>query len=191
LKPGVDGLLRTQEISWTKRIKTPSEVFKAGQQIDVKVLSINQDKRNIALSYRETTPNPWPQLVDSMPVGTEFEGTVFQVMPQGMIVTVGEGIDGFVPRSKMRKILQGNKIPYQTGDKLTVFIADIIPQEESLILAPKVDESEQVNESSHSAPRPPRQPRPESSQMKIPQAAGISLLDMLSEEQKQDLMDKR
>ena len=184
LKPGVDGLLRTPEISWTKRIKTPNEVFKPGEEIEVKILTINSDKRTISLSYKATTPNPWPALVDKYPVGSEFEGTVFQVMPQGMIVTIGENLDGFMPRSKMKKVLQGNKIPYQAGEKINVFIADIIPNEESLILAPKVEEEHETSRPSN--PKPPRQ---ESNQAKTPQAGGISPLDMLSESEKKNLLD--
>ncbi len=62
LRPGIDGLLRTPEISWTKRIKHPSSVFAIGQEIDVEVMSINTEKQTVALSYKKTQPNPWAEL---------------------------------------------------------------------------------------------------------------------------------
>ena len=195
LKPGVDGLLRTPEISWTKRIKKPSDVLTAGQDIPVQVLAVSAEKQTISISYKKTQPNPWMALVDKYPVGAEFEGVIFQVMPQGVIVSIDDTIDGFMPRSKMRPLLQGNKIPYHPGDKIAVIIADLIPDEESLILSPKVDESTQF------ASQPERQPRQQSDNPNRPKlqkptggtvsdnATGISLLDMLSESQKKNLFD--
>ena len=66
LKPGVDGLLRTPEISWTKRIKKPSDVLKANSEIPVEILSVSEDKQTVSLSYKKTQPNPWHQLVDNI-----------------------------------------------------------------------------------------------------------------------------
>ena len=195
LKPGVDGLLRTPEISWTKRIKRPADVLTAGQDIPVQVLAVSADKQTISISYKKTQPNPWLALVDKYPVGAEFEGVIFQVMPQGVIVSIDDTIDGFMPRSKMRPLLQGNKIPYHPGDKIAVIIADLIPDEESLILSPKVDET------AYSSAPPERQPRQQSENTNRPKlqkpsggavadnATGISLLDMLSESQKKNLFD--
>lgn len=205
LKPGVDGLLRTPEISWTKRIKKPSDVLKPGQEILVHVISASEEKKSVALSLKKTEPNPWHNLVDKYPVGTEYEGVIFQVLPQGVIVSVDNEVDGFMPRSKMRGLLQGNKIPYHPGETMTVIIADLIPDEESLILAPKLDENamaQQQNyertersERSERSDRPdrgPRGPRPDRDNKQqnqaIPPAGGISLLDMLSDSQKSNLL---
>ncbi|MDP2366487.1 MAG: S1 RNA-binding domain-containing protein, partial [Ignavibacteria bacterium] len=97
LKPGVDGLLRTPEISWTKRIKKPSDVLKAGSKIPVEILSVSEEKQTVSLSYKKTQPNPWHQLVDKYPVGTEYQGVVSQVMPQGCIIAINDEVDGFMP----------------------------------------------------------------------------------------------
>jgi len=181
LKPGVDGLLRTPEISWTKRIKRPADILEPNQEINVKILAVSTEKKTIALSYKQTTENPWPSMHEKYPIGSEFEGTVFQVIPQGMIVTINDELDGFMPRSKMKRVLQGNKIPYQVGDKLTVSIVDLVPEDESLILAPKVDEEElrarrkKKSGKSDSAPKV--------------KDAGISLGDMIPEEAKKGLID--
>jgi len=181
LKPGVDGLLRTPEISWTKRVKRPEDVLKKGQEIDVKIVAASAEKRTLSLSYKQTLENPWPKLVEKYPVGAEFDAEVLQVIPQGMIVTVENDIDGFMPRSKMKRLLQGNKIPFQSGDKLKVLIADLIPADESLILSPKIDENDETFQ------RRIRKSKKDSGP-KV-QDPGISLGDMIPEGAFKDLKD--
>lgn len=194
LKPGVDGLLRTPEISWTKRIKKPSDVFKIGQEIDVEVISVSEEKKSISLSYKKTIPNPWNSLVDRFPVGTTLMGTVSQVMPQGMIVSISDDVDGFMPRSKMRSLLKGNKIPFHSGDQLEVIIADLIPEQESLILSPKIDENaslsntdsddfkgRKTNQSSYSGDN--------KSNKQVPNPSAVTLVDLLSDSDKKSLLN--
>jgi ribosomal protein S1 len=186
MMPGVDGLLRTPEISWTKRIKKPGDVLKVGEEIDVFILALSVEKQTISLSIKNTLPNPWTQLVDKYPVGAEFDGVVFQVMPQGIIVTLDNTVDGFMPRSKMKKLLQGTKIPYQTGDPIKIIIADLIPGEESLILSPKFEDEGAY--ASDNKPHHQKSREREDSKVKVPPAAGISLSDMLTEIQKKGLL---
>jgi len=194
LKPGIDGLLRTPEISWTKRIKKPSDVFKVGQEIDVEVISVSEEKRSISLSYKNTIPNPWNSLVDRFPVGTTFMGTVSQVLPQGMIVSISDDVDGFMPRSKMRSLLKGNKIPYHSGDQLEVVIADLIPDQESLILSPKIDENAATSnaESDDFKGRRTNQ-QPYSGDNKankqVPNQSAVTLVDLLSDSDKKSLLN--
>lgn len=194
LKPGVDGLLRTPEISWTKRIKKPSDVFKLGQIIEVEVIAVSEEKKTISLSYKNTIPNPWNSLVDRFPVGTTIMGTVSQVLPQGMIVSISDDVDGFMPRSKMRAVLKGNKIPYHSGDQLEVIIADLIPDQESLILSPKVDENvatstldseefrgRRTNQQSFSGDN--------KANKQAPSQSAVTLVDLLSDSDKNTLLN--
>ncbi|MCX7736175.1 MAG: S1 RNA-binding domain-containing protein [Candidatus Kapabacteria bacterium] len=194
LKPGVDGLLRTPEISWTKRIKKPSEVLKLGQKIEVEVLAVSEEKRTIALSYKKTIPNPWFSLVDRFPVGTTLMGKVSQVLPQGMVVSISDDVDGFMPRSKMRPLLKGNKIPYHSGDQLEVIIADLIPDEESLILSPKIDENMAISASEtddYKSKRSNQQPQGgdnKANKQALNQNA-VTLVDLLSESDRNSLLN--
>jgi ribosomal protein S1 len=189
LKPGVDGLLRNAELSWTKRIKKPSELLSVDQEIDIEVLAVSEEKHTVSLSYKKTQPNPWPEIPAKFPIGTEIEGLVAQVMPQGAIVSISEEIDGFMPRSKMRGMLRGKKIPFQPGDKVEVIIADLNPGEESLILTPKIDENSAQEQQ-------PRQQRSRSGGGKkidpanTPEGnASFSMGDLLSEKAKEKLMN--
>ena len=180
LQPGIDGLLRTPEISWTKRIKHPSVVFTAGQEIDVEVMSINTDKQTIALSYKRTQPNPWNELAEKYPIGTVLNGVVSQVMPQGAIISMDD-FDGFMPKSKIKSLNKGKKLPFEVGENIEVKIADIVAEQESVIFEPAVQEiieKPQRNERFNNA-----------SPKDLASGSSISFMDMLSENAKADLIN--
>ncbi len=186
LKPGVDGLLRTNEISWTKRLKKPSDVLNPGDEIDVEVIALSTEKQNITLSHKRTKPNPWDELKEKYPVNTELSGTVMQVVPQGCIISIDEELDGFMPRSKIKPIMEGKKIPFSPGDNLDVVVADIVPEDESLILAPKIDE--ELQQQRHEKPRKSGKKEKQSESAKGDTA--FTLGDMLSDQDMNKLKDK-
>ncbi|MCX7879041.1 MAG: S1 RNA-binding domain-containing protein [Ignavibacteria bacterium] len=184
LEPLVEGLLRTSEISWTRRLRRPQEVLKVGDKIEVVVTSFNAEKKTIGLSIKRLTENPWPKLHEKYPINSVYEGKIVQVVPQGCVVSISPELDGFLPRSKMKKTLRANRIPFKSGDKIRVFISDIVPQEESLILG-YAEEEEFTN------PKPQQPKKASLSEKNIetkPLSSGISIMDMLSEEQKENLL---
>lgn len=186
LKPGVDGLLRTSELSWTKRIKKPSDVLNPDQEIDIEIIALSEEKQNVTLSYKRTQPNPWAELKEKYPIGTEFDGTILQVMPQGAIVTVTEDLDGFMPRSKIKPLMKGKKIPFNPGDEIRVSVADLIPEDESLILTPVFDEKEIA------ASRPAPERRSDKRQTAKPQSgdSSFTLSDLISQKDQDKLRDQ-
>lgn len=183
LAPGIEGLLRLGEISWTRRIKRPHDVLKVGDKIQVKILNVNLEKRMISLSLKRVTENPWFTLYQKYPINSEYEGIVAQVVPQGCVITINSEVDGFLPRSKMRHLLRGNKIPFKSGDKVKVVIADIVPNEESLILGLVEDEPLVGNFN----PQKKSNPTQKNFETK-PLSQGISIMDILPEEQKENLL---
>jgi small subunit ribosomal protein S1 len=188
LKPGIDGLLRNSEISWTKRVKKPADVFKPGTEIECEIVSFNAEKEALSLSFKRTTPNPWNELLEKYPVDSEYNGLVVQVMPQGAIIEINDELDGFMPRSKMRNVLKGKRIPYQTGERISVKIADIVPAEESLILTPAEAEEPSSSSKTGDGFRGQRQRPPKDNGPKIKiSAPTITLVDLLSEAERKDL----
>lgn len=144
LKPGVDGLLRNNELSWTKRILDPKEILTINQQIDVYVVNINPEKQTATLSLRRTKENPWDTLAERFPLESVYHAEVLQVNPKGAIFALNDEVDGFMPKSKMRGIAKGNKVPFEVGEKAEVKVTEINPETESLILAPQgYEESQQ------------------------------------------------
>ena len=195
LKPGIDGLLRTGEISWTKRFKKPSEVIQKGQEIEVMVVDINETKQTATLSIKRLSPSPWPDLEKDLAEGTVLKGKVVQVMEQGCIVNVEGDIDAFMPKSKARPILKGNKLPFDVGSDIEVVVADVVSDDESLIIAPKIDEDVaaefEQNQKNRQNRQQRQQRRPESAPRKSSEpevsASSFSFGDLLSDKAKDKL----
>lgn len=136
----IEGLVRISELSWTRRVKHPSDILAVGQEINVVVLEINAPKHQLALGYKQTIPNPWLQVEQRMPIGTVVKGSVTQVTPQGAVLRVDDDFDGFMPRSKMNNLGPGKKIALNVGDEVECIVADLNPGGPSLILAMIADD---------------------------------------------------
>ncbi len=196
LKEGVDGLLRTNEISWTERIRKPGDVLNPGDEIEVQVISSNPAKRTAALSYKRTKPNPWNELKDKFKIGTELKGKIKQIVSQGAVVTIEENIDGFLPKSKILNLDKGKKIPYNVDEEIDIKIADLVPENESLIFAPVYDE-EEIKEHKKRQATQQSQPRRRQSgggnQGRTRQVEAndddnaFTFMDLLSDQEKSDL----
>ncbi len=133
---GVDGLLRTSELSWTMRIANPSEMLAIGDEIEVVVIQVDEEKQNLALSLKRLSDNPWHLLVEKYLPGSIHRGLIKQIVNQGMVVNLNNEIDGFMPRSKMKGYLKGNKIPFNAGETIEAKVSDFSIDNESLIIIP-------------------------------------------------------
>jgi small subunit ribosomal protein S1 len=88
-------------MSWTRRISHPSDLVQIGDQVDVVVLDINQEKQEISLGMKQTETNPWTEVEDRYPVGTIIEGVVRNLTSYGAFIEIEEGIDGLLHVSDM------------------------------------------------------------------------------------------
>lgn len=131
LEPGVDGLIRPRELSWTQRIGSASEVLNVGQEIEVMVLNVNEDQERMSLSLKRAQENPWPQLVERFSGDGTWEAEVKELSNKGAVVSV-DGVEGFLPRGRMgrdaRKLTE-----MKAGDKLQVRVVEIDPKRPSVI----------------------------------------------------------
>jgi small subunit ribosomal protein S1 len=96
LAEGVEGLIHVSEMSWTKRVKHPSQIVNVGDEVDVQVLEVDPTARRISLGMKQLMPNPWVELKASYSPGTIIEGEVRSITDFGIFVGVEEGIDGLV-----------------------------------------------------------------------------------------------
>src|SRR5882757_259034 len=101
IEPGIDGLIHISDMSWTKRVQHPSEVVKKGDTVDVVILNIDSDNKRISLGLKQAQEDPWLKIGENYPVGTELEGTVVRLMDKGVVVDLGNDIEGFVPMSQL------------------------------------------------------------------------------------------
>ncbi len=139
--PGIDALLRNSELSWTLRIKNVQDLFNANQEIEVVVTNINEEKQTMAVSYKQTTDNPWQTLAQKYAQNTQHNGIVRELNAQGCLIRIADEIDGFMPRSKMRFNNQ-DKSKYDINSAIDVLVLDLDLEKENLILKPLAEESD-------------------------------------------------
>ncbi|MEO1996460.1 MAG: S1 RNA-binding domain-containing protein, partial [Planctomycetaceae bacterium] len=120
LEDGIEGLVHISEMSWTKRINHPTELVNTGDEVEIVVLGINQDKQEISLGMKQTQPNPWDQVAEKYPTGDTVSGTVRNLTNYGAFVELEEGVDGLLHVSDMswtRKISHANEM-LKKGDPI-------------------------------------------------------------------------
>ena len=96
LEEGVEGLVHISEMSWTKRIVHPSDMFEAGQEVEAVVLEVNKDKQEISLGIKQLELNPWTIAAQKYPAGTVVTAQVTSLMNYGAFATIEDGIDGLI-----------------------------------------------------------------------------------------------
>jgi len=97
VEEGIDGLVHISDMSWTRRVRHPKEMLKRGDSVQVQILDIDTGKRRISLGIKQMTENPWPVLAEEYPVGHTLEGSISRMLDHGVIVEMGEDLEGFVP----------------------------------------------------------------------------------------------
>jgi len=101
IEPGVEGLIHISEMSWGKKIRHPSDVVKPGDRVDAVILSVKPEERRIALGLKQTLADPWLEVQQKFPVGSQIEGPVTKLMNFGAFVQLAEGIEGLVHISEI------------------------------------------------------------------------------------------
>ena len=113
LEEGIDGLVYISDLSWTKKIKHPSEFVKVGDQLDVVVLELDKEGRKLSLGHKQTTENPWDEYENSYPEGSVHQGEVVEIVDKGAMVQFADGVQGFAPG---RHLLKEDDTKLKKGD---------------------------------------------------------------------------
>ncbi len=95
IEEGVDGLIHISDLSWTKKIKHPSEFTQIGATIDVQVLEIDKDNRRLSLGHKQLEENPWNVFETIFTVGSVHEGTIVEMLDKGAVIALPYGVEGF------------------------------------------------------------------------------------------------
>jgi small subunit ribosomal protein S1 len=103
LEEGIDGLVYISDLSWTKKIKHPSEFVNVGDKLDVVVLELDVDARKLSLGHKQTTANPWDKHEDAYAVGTVHTGTIAEIVDKGATVDFGDDVVAFIPTRHLEK----------------------------------------------------------------------------------------
>ena len=135
---GIDGLLHITDISW-KRIKHPSEMLNVGDEIDVKVLRYDQERKRVSLGMKQLAADPWTTAIENYAVGQRVTAKVTKLADYGCFAQIGEGVEGLVHVSEMdwtNRNIHPSKV-VQVGDEVDVQILDIDQQRRRISLGIK------------------------------------------------------
>ena len=103
IEEGIDGLIHISDLSWTKKVKHPSEFTQIGTSIEVVVLEIDKENRRLSLGHKQLEENPWDGFEAEFAVDSIHEGTIAEVTEKGAVVVLGENIEGFAPAKQLVK----------------------------------------------------------------------------------------
>jgi small subunit ribosomal protein S1 len=103
LEEGIDGLVYISDLSWTKKIKHPSEFVNVGDNLEVVVLELDVEGRKLSLGHKQTTTNPWDKHEDAYAVGTIHTGTIAEIVDKGATVDFGDDVVAFIPTRHLEK----------------------------------------------------------------------------------------
>jgi small subunit ribosomal protein S1 len=154
LEDGVDGLLHINDMSWTKKVVHPNEVVKKGEQIEVVVLSVDKEKKRIALGLKQLTPNPWETSIpEKYRTGNTVKGKITKLVSFGAFVELEKDLEGLLHISKVDK--ETEQAGLGAGDIIEVKVVKLEPNEGKigLSLVKVLEKGKEVPPAPSSAPQ--------------------------------------
>ncbi|MCD8480820.1 MAG: S1 RNA-binding domain-containing protein [Candidatus Cloacimonetes bacterium] len=141
IEEGIDGLVHISDISWTKRIYHPREIFRKGQEVESIILSIDRAQHRIALGVKQLAPDPWESLNEKLPVNTEVKGKISKLIPKGVLVDIpldNDVVEGFIPISHLAlPKLEHSEDAFHVGEELPLKVIELDMDNRRLILSVK------------------------------------------------------
>ena len=144
IEPGIDGLIHTSDLSWTKRGAAANEALKEGSEIEVVVLQIDAAERRVSLGLKQTQPDPWEHVPEKYKVGSVVRGKVVNLTSFGAFTKLEEGIEGLIHISELadRRIEKPEEI-VSVGDELDLKVINLSPKDRRIGLSLKALLAEQ------------------------------------------------
>jgi len=144
IEDGIDGLIHVSDISWTKKIRHPNELYKVGDIVRAKVLTVDKENEKFTLGIKQLTEDPWLEVPNRYPVGTTVVGKITNITDFGLFVEVEEGIEGLVHVSEMsRKKIKNPKEVFQEGQDIQAKVIHVSADERRLGLSIKQFQEEE------------------------------------------------
>jgi small subunit ribosomal protein S1 len=139
LEPGIEGLVHVSEMSWTKKNVHPGKIVSTSQEVDVKVLEVDEEKRRISLGLKQAQANPWAEFADAHPVGSQVEGEVKNATEFGLFVGLPGDVDGMVHMSDIAWGVSGEEALglHHKGETVKAVVLDVDVEKERISLGMK------------------------------------------------------
>jgi small subunit ribosomal protein S1 len=175
IEPGIDGLVHISDLSWTKKVRHPSELYQKGDEVEAVVLGIEVEQERVSLGIKQATPDPWDTVAQRYPLNTRVNGTVSSVADFGVFVEIEEGIEGLIHISQLsnERVDKPSSL-YKIGDKVEALIVQVDTHERRIGLSIKALRQHEEREEMQAYLRRERE------------GARFSLEDILNEELRLD-----
>lgn len=151
LDEGIEGLIPTFEISWTKKVRHPKEVFKKGQKVEAIIIGIDKINRQITLSVRRLKEDPLEIFSKEFKVGDDLKVRIIDIPKAGLVVNLPYGLEGFIPNRMIARDEKGKKIEHKIGEEIEAKISEIDKEKRRIVLSEraikelvKVEEKEEI-----------------------------------------------
>ena len=135
IQEGIDGLVHISDMSWTKRIKHPSEVMKKGDTVEVVILDIDKGNRRISLGHKQIFDDPWSTLEEKFAVGMITNGIIIRILDRGVVVALENDIEGFVPTFQLGQNIKKPAEAFKTGDELPLKVIEFEKEQRKIVLS--------------------------------------------------------
>ena len=132
LEEGVDGLIHISDLSWTKKVKHPSEFTQVGEQIDVVVLDIDKENRRLSLGHKQLEENPWDVFEGKYSVGSIHEGKISEMLEKGAVISLEENVEGF---ATPKHLVKEDGSQAQAGETLQFKVIEFNKDSKRIILS--------------------------------------------------------
>jgi small subunit ribosomal protein S1 len=139
LEPGIEGLVHVSEMSWTKKNVHPGKIVSTSQEVDVKVLEVDGEKRRISLGLKQAQTNPWQDFAEKHPVGSQVEGEVKNATEFGLFIGLDGDVDGMVHMSDIAWGVSGEEALalHRKGEQVQAVVLDVDVEKERISLGMK------------------------------------------------------
>ena len=139
LEDGIEGLVHVSEMSWTRKNVHPGKIVSTSQEVEVKVLEVDAEKRRISLGIKQCTPNPWAAYIEEHPVGSVIEGKIKNITEFGLFIGLNDEIDGMIHLSDISWDKPGEEAvkDYTKGQEIQAKIIDVDVEKERISLGIK------------------------------------------------------
>jgi small subunit ribosomal protein S1 len=137
--PGVEGLIHVSEMSWSQNLRSPQEFLKVGDEVEAEILTLDRDERKMSLGIKQLTPDPWKDIAERYPIGSQHKAVVKNMTNFGVFVELEEGIDGLIHISDLswsKKINHPNEFT-KPGVELDVVVLELDEENRKLSLGHK------------------------------------------------------
>ena len=178
IEPGIDGLVHISDLSWTKKIRHPSEVCKKGDELEATVLGIDVENERVSLGVKQLSTDPWDTVAERYPLNTRIHGKVSSVADFGVFVEIEEGIEGLIHISQLsnERVDKPSSL-YKVDDALEALVVQLDPKERRIGLSIKALKQHEEREEMQAYLK------------REHEAARFSMEDILNEELKLDRDD--